>query len=123
MGPNKAFKQLRVLYIEDLYPTNREDGSLVDNKLLVQLQNFKSSKTFKGENTNKILPKRKSSISISPLTANGSKILKGNNEINPQNMDELLSQTNTDSDNREPLSETKNVHLVPSKTLQSHPKL
>ena len=38
-------------------------------------------------------------------------------------MDELLSQTNTDSNNREPLSKIKNVHLVPSKTLQSHPKL
>jgi hypothetical protein len=109
--------------VEDLYPTSREDGSLVDNESLTWLWNLKSSKTFKGENTSKTLLKREGGIFISPLTANGSKILKGNNEINPQNMDELLSQTNTDSDNREPLSETKNVHSVPSKTLQSHPKL
>ena len=39
--------------MEDLYSTSREDGNLVDNKSLTQLQNFKSSKTFKGENTNK----------------------------------------------------------------------
>ena len=34
IGPNRAPKQLKVLYIEDLYPTSRENGSLVDNKLL-----------------------------------------------------------------------------------------
>ena len=68
-------------YIENLYPTSREDGSLVENKLLAWLWNFKSSKTFKGENTSKILLKRESGISISPLTVNSSKTLKGNNKM------------------------------------------
>ena len=68
-------------YIENLYPTNREDGNLVNNKLLVQLQNFKSSKTFKEENTSEILPKRGGGIS--PLTITNSKMLKRNNEMDP----------------------------------------
>ena len=81
IGPNRAPKRLRVPYIKDLYPTSREDGSLVNNKSLAQLQNLKSSKTFKGENTNKISFKREGGIFISPLTANSSKTLKGNNKM------------------------------------------
>ena len=38
-------------------------------------------------------------------------------------MGKLLSQTNTNPNNREPPSKIKNVYLVPSKTLQSHFKL
>ena len=34
IGPSTAPKRLRVPYMEDLYPTSREDGNLVDNKLL-----------------------------------------------------------------------------------------
>ena len=67
--------------MENLYPTSREDGSLVDNKSLAQPWNFKSSETFKGENTSKTLLKRESGISISPLTANSSKTPEGNNKI------------------------------------------
>ena len=67
-------------YIEDLHPTNREDKNLVDNKLLAWLWNHKSSKTFKGENTSKILPEREGGVS--PLTTS-SEILKRNNEIDP----------------------------------------
>jgi len=33
-GPSRAPKQLRAPYIEDSYPTSREDRNLVDNKLL-----------------------------------------------------------------------------------------
>ena len=65
--------------MEDLYPTNREDKNLVDNKLLAQLQNLKSSKTFKGENTSEISPKREGSIS--PLTITSSKTLERNNKM------------------------------------------
>ena len=68
-------------YIEDLYPTSREDGNLVDNKLLAWLWNLKSSKTFKGENTSKTSPKREGGTSISPLTTNSSKTLERNNKI------------------------------------------
>ena len=60
--------------MENLYPTDREDGNLVNNKLLAWLQNLKSSKTFKGEDTSKISPKREGSIS--PLTIISSKPLK-----------------------------------------------
>jgi hypothetical protein len=35
--------------MEDLYLTNREDGNLVDDKLLAWLSNLESSKTFKGK--------------------------------------------------------------------------
>ena len=65
--------------MEDLYPTDREDENSVNNKLLAQLQNFKSSKTFKGENISKILPKRESSIN--PLTITSSKTPKRNNKM------------------------------------------
>ena len=34
MGPSRAPKWLRVPYVEDLYPTSREDGKLVDDELL-----------------------------------------------------------------------------------------
>ena len=34
ISPSGALKQLRVPYIEDLYPTNRENRNLVDDKLL-----------------------------------------------------------------------------------------
>ena len=37
IGPSRASKRLRVPYIEDLYPINREDGNIVDNELLAQL--------------------------------------------------------------------------------------
>ena len=65
--------------MEDLYPTNREDGNLVDDELLAQLQNLKSSKTFKREDTSKTLPKREGGIS--PLTITNSKTLKRNNKM------------------------------------------
>ena len=68
-------------YIEDLYPTNRESGNLVDDKSLAWPWNLKSSKTFKGKNTNKILLERKGSISISPLTTTGSRMLERNNKL------------------------------------------
>ena len=74
MAPNRAPKQLKVLYIENSYLTNRENKKLVNNKLLAQLQNLKSSKTFKGENISKILPKREGSVSS--LTIFSSKMLK-----------------------------------------------
>ena len=65
--------------MEDLYPTSRENGNLVDDKLLAQLWNFKSSKTFKEEDTSKTLPKKEGGIS--PLTITSSKTLERNNEI------------------------------------------
>jgi hypothetical protein len=34
MGPNRAPKQLKMPYIEDSYPTSREDGSLINDKSL-----------------------------------------------------------------------------------------
>jgi hypothetical protein len=67
--------------MEDLYLTNREDGNLVDDKLLAWLSNLESSKTFKGENTSKTLPKREGDAPISPLTTTGSKTLDRTNEI------------------------------------------
>jgi len=69
-----------VPYIEDLYPTSKEDGNLVDNKLLAWLWNLKSSETFKGENTSEILPEREGGVS--PLTIAGSNMLERNNKIN-----------------------------------------
>ena len=69
--------------MEDLYSTSREDGHLVDNKSLTQLQNFKSSKTFKGENTNKILFKREGGAFISPLTTISSKKTKPKKKYRP----------------------------------------
>ena len=65
--------------MEDLYPTNRENGKLVDNELLAWLQNFRFSETFKGENISKILLKREGSISS--LIISSSKTLKRNNKI------------------------------------------
>ena len=65
--------------MEDLYPTSREDGNLVNNKLLTWLQNLKSSKTFKRENTSEISPKREGGIS--PLTITNSKTPKRNNKM------------------------------------------
>ena len=67
--------------MEDLYPTGKEDGNLVDNKLLAQLQNLESFKTFKGENTSKTSPKREGGVFISPLTTASSKILENNNKM------------------------------------------
>jgi len=37
IDPSRAPKRLRVPYMEDLYPTSREDKNLVDNKLLAWL--------------------------------------------------------------------------------------
>jgi len=65
--------------MENSYPTNREDGNLVDDKLLAWLWNLKSSKTFKGENTSKTPPEREGSVS--PLTTTSSKTLERNNEM------------------------------------------
>ena len=65
--------------MEDSYPTDREDRNLVDNKSLTQLQNLKSSKTFKGEDTSKILFKREGGVS--PLIISSSKTLKRNNKM------------------------------------------
>ena len=67
--------------MEDLYPISREDGNLVDNKSLAQLQNLKSSETFKEKNTNKILFKREGGTFISPLTTAGNKTLKIINKL------------------------------------------
>ena len=68
-------------YVEDLYPTSREDGTLVDDKLLAWLWNLKPSETFKGENTSEILPEREGGVS--PLATNSSKMLERNNKIDP----------------------------------------
>jgi hypothetical protein len=72
-----------VPYIEDLYPTSREDKSLVDNKSLAWPWNLESSETFKGENTSEISPKREGGAPISPLTTTSSKTLERNDEIDP----------------------------------------
>ena len=66
-------------YIENLYSTDREDGNLVNNELLAWLWNLKSSKIFKGEDTNKTLPKKKGGIN--PLTITNSKTPEKNNKI------------------------------------------
>ena len=68
--------------MEDLYPTSREDGNLIDDELLAWLWNLESSKTFKGENTSEILPEREGGAS--PFTT-GSETLERNDEIDPQN--------------------------------------
>ena len=65
--------------MEDSYPTDREDGNLVDNKSLAWLWNLKSSKTFKGEDTSETLPKREGGVS--PLTITGSKTPERNDEM------------------------------------------
>ena len=65
--------------MEDLYPTNREDRNLVDNKLLAWLWNLKSSETFKGEDTSKTSPKREGGVS--PLTITSSKTPERNDEM------------------------------------------
>jgi hypothetical protein len=65
--------------VEDLYPTSREDGNLVDNESLAWPWNRKSSETFKGENTSEISPEREGGAS--PLTTTSSKTLERNNEI------------------------------------------
>ena len=66
-------------YIEDLYPTSREDRNLIDDELLAWLWNFESSETFKGEITSEILPEREGGVS--PLTTASSKTLERNDEM------------------------------------------
>ena len=71
-------------YIEDLFPTIREDSNLVNNKLTAWPQNLKNSKTFKRENISKNLPKSKSNMPISPFNLTSSRTLKSNNnKIDP----------------------------------------
>jgi hypothetical protein len=105
--------------VEDLYPTGREDGNLVDNESLAWPWNHKSSETFEGENTSETSPEREGGAS--PSTTAGSETLERNDEMDPQNTGESSNQTNTDPDpdSREPPSETENVHSVPSEALQS----
>jgi len=102
--------------MEDLYPTNREDGNLVDNESLAWLWNLKSSETFEGENTSEI-SERGRGTSTSPLTATSSTTLERNDETDPQSTGESLNQINDDPDNREPPSEIENVYLVSNETL------
>ena len=73
--------------MENSYPTSRENRNLVDDELLAQLQNLKSSKTFKGEDTSETLLKREGGVS--PLTITNSKTLERNDKIDPQNMGKL----------------------------------
>ena len=118
-GPSRAPKRLRMPYVEDSYPTGREDGNLVDDESLAWPWSLESSETFEGEDTSEISPKREGGAS--PLTITGSKTPERNDEMDPQNMGESSNQTHTDSDSGE--SEIENVYLVTSETLQSHPKL
>jgi hypothetical protein len=68
-----------VPYVEDLYPTSREDGNLVDNELLAWPWNYKSSETFKGENTSEISPEREGGAS--PSTTTSSETPERNDEM------------------------------------------
>jgi hypothetical protein len=79
-----------VPYVEDLYPTTREDGNLVDNKSLAWPWNLKSSETFEGENTSETPPKRERGISARPSTTSRTPE-RNNNEMDPQNTGELLN--------------------------------
>ena len=99
--------------MEDSYPTDREDGNLVDDESLAWPWNLESSETFEGEDTSETSLEREGGAS--PLTITGSKTPEKNDEMDPQNMGESSNQTHTDSDSGE--SKTENVHLVTGETL------